>query len=202
MINRILAISFAITSLALGAIAMAEAPPTAKKSVKIPLYPMIEIETSEGTFTLELDGRRAPLTVKNFVHYVQNGHYVGTVFHRVIPGFVAQAGGYDKDYAEKPTAGMIVNESGNGLKNFRGTVAMARFNKPHTASAQFFINLADNESLNPNKKRWGYAVFAEVVKGMEILDNIALIPTGSNAAFESDYPEKTVTILKTTLLDD
>ncbi|NNF17234.1 MAG: peptidyl-prolyl cis-trans isomerase [Gammaproteobacteria bacterium] len=200
MIRRLLVASFLTFSLAAGTVVAAEAPATAKKTANIPLYPMVEIETSEGSFTLELNGRRAPITVKNFLHYVQNGHYVDTVFHRVIPNFMAQAGGYDKDHAEKPTADVIVNESGNGLKNYRGTIAMARFNNPHSASAQFFINLVDNDALNPNEKRWGYAVFGEVVKGMEVLDKIALIPTGSNEAFQSDYPEKTVTILKTTLV--
>lgn len=202
MLKRQLLTFLLIMAVALGGTAAAAEPARAKKRVKIPLYPQVEIVTTEGSFTLELDGRRAPITVRNFLHYVQNGHYEGTVFHRVIPEFMVQAGGYDKDHAEKPTAETIFNESGNGLKNYRGTIAMARFDDPHSASAQFFINLIDNEALDPSKKRWGYAVFGEVMKGLEVLDKIATIPTVSNDSFESDYPEKIVTITKTTLLKE
>ena len=171
-----------------------------KKVVKIPTYPLIEVETTEGTFVLELDGRKAPITVKNFVDYVQAGHYSGTIFHRVISDFMIQAGGYDADLAEKPTGETIPNESGNGLRNYRGTIAMARLNAPHSASAQFYINLVDNDALNPSEQRWGYTVFGKVHEGIEVIDKIAAIPTGSKGPFRSDVPQKTVTIKSAKLL--
>lgn len=165
-------------------------------------FPSIEFETTEGRFVVELDGRRAPITVANFVSYVESGFYDGTVFHRVIPGFVAQAGGHDRSYAEKPTRKPIVNESGNGLRNRRGTIAMARMNEPHTATAQFFINLADNTNLDPNPSRWGYAVFGMVIEGFEVLEKIAQIPTGAAGPFGRDVPQKTVLIERARVLTE
>lgn len=163
------------------------------------LFPHIEFQTSHGNFTVELHGRRAPHTVRNFVQYVVDGHYDGTIFHRVIPGFMAQAGGYDADMAEKPLREPVVNESGNGFQNVRGTIAMARTNDPHSATAQFYINLVDNPALDPNPKRWGYTVFGEVTAGIEVLDKIATIPTGAKGEFARDVPVEVVTIKKATI---
>lgn len=164
------------------------------------MFPTIAIETNKGEFLLELDGSRAPITVANFVRYVRDGHYDGTIFHRVIPGFVAQGGGYENDYSERPTRPPIPNESGNGLSNARGTIAMARQNPPHTATAQFYINLGDNGALDPNPRRWGYTVFGQVVAGMDVIDTIAAMPTGSGGPFPSDVPQAPVVITKATLV--
>jgi cyclophilin family peptidyl-prolyl cis-trans isomerase len=166
----------------------------------IPLFPKIALETNKGTIVLELDGNRAPITVGNFVTYVRDGHYDGLIFHRVIPGFVAQAGGYDGEYEERPTRSPIPNESGNGLSNETGTVAMARQNPPHTATSQFYINLADNDALDPNPRRWGYTVFGQVVEGMEVLEAIAAVPTGSGGPFPSDVPQAPIFIERATLV--
>lgn len=159
-----------------------------------PMFPKVEFVTSEGSFVVELDGRRAPLTTQNFLQYVNDGFYDGTVFHRVIPGFVAQAGGFDTSMVEKKTRGPIVNESGNGLSNRRGTIAMARTGHPHSATAQFYINLADNSNLDPSPRRWGYCVFGQVVGGLEVLDRIAAIETSARDPFPQDVPVKTVVI--------
>ncbi len=168
----------------------------------VPLFPRILVETSQGEFILELDGSRSPITVMNFVKYVRDGQYDGTIFHRVIPGFMAQAGGYTSDFDEKPIRDPIPNESGNGLRNERGTIAMARMNKPHTATSQFFINLVDNPALDPNPRRWGYTVFGLVVEGMDVLDTIAKIPTGSGGPLASDVPQSTVLIESMKLVED
>lgn len=168
----------------------------------LPLFPQVEIRTTEGNFTLELDGRRAPVTVSNFVQYVSDGHYDGTVFHRVIPGFVAQAGGFDETLKERKTRQPIPNESGNGLSNVRGTIALARMGHPHSGKAQFYINLGDNRQLDPNPSRWGYCVFGEVISGLETLDNIAAIPTGASGPFRGDFPQKIVTIISARLVTD
>ena len=168
----------------------------------IPMFPRVEIVTTEGAFVVELDGRRAPVSVHNFVKYVQDGFYDGTVFHRVIPGFMAQAGGFGENLKEKPTRAPIPNESGNGLSNRRGTIAMARTGDPHSATAQFYINLADNKNLDPNPSRWGYTVFGEVVAGLSVLDKIAEIPTGPAGPFRSDVPSKTIQIKSARLIKD
>lgn len=157
-------------------------------------YPRIRIETNQGDFLVELDGPRAPVTVFNFVSYVRDGHYDDTLFHRVIPGFVVQGGGYARDYVEKETGGPIPNESDNGLSNQRGTIAMARTADPHSARSQFYINLGDNEPLDPQPSRWGYAVFGRVVEGMDVLDKIAALPTGPAGPFPSDAPQSPVLI--------
>jgi len=169
---------------------------------KIPLFPQVEIKTSQGNFVVELDGRRAPVSVQNFVRYVQEGFYDGTIFHRVISGFVAQAGGFDQNLKEKKTREPIPNESGNGLSNVRGTIAMARMGAPHTGTAQFYINLANNRNLDPNPSRWGYCVFGQVVAGMDILDKIAAIPTTARKPFRGDFPETLVTIESARLIED
>lgn len=157
---------------------------------------LVRIETTAGAFTLALDGRRAPLTTEHFLRHVSSGQYEGTIFHRVIAGFVVQAGGYTADGTEKPTAGPIPNESGNGLTNRRGTVAMARTGDPHSATAQFYVNLADNLELDPRPDRWGYAVFGEVVQGMEVIERIAALPTGARGAFPQDAPLEPVVITR------
>ena len=167
----------------------------------IPMFPRFAIETTEGRFVIELDGQRAPLTVMNFSRYALDGFYNGLVFHRVIPDFVAQAGGYDAELKERPPRDPIPNESGNGLRNERGTIAMARQRPPHTATSQFFINLGDNAALDPNPSRWGYTVFGLVVEGMDVLDKIAAIPTTGRGDFASDVPSRTVTIQSVELLD-
>lgn len=165
-----------------------------KREPRVPTFPIIEMETSAGTMVLELNGRRAPMTVKNFVRYARAGHFDDTIFHRVIGDFMIQGGGYDVDLAEKPTRESIPNESGNGLKNHRGTIAMARLNDPHSATAQFYINLVDNFMLDPNEKRWGYTVFGEVIEGMDVLDAIGAVKTGAKGEFPGDVPEETVLI--------
>lgn len=167
----------------------------------VPMFPRFAIETSEGRLVVELDGQRAPLTVINFSRYALDGFYEGLVFHRVIPEFVAQAGGYDAELKERETRDPIPNESGNGLRNERGTIAMARQRPPHTATSQFYINLGDNQALDPSPSRWGYTVFGLVVEGMEVLDKIAAIPTTGRGDFASDVPSRNVTIKSVELLN-
>lgn len=164
------------------------------------LYPTVRVETSLGDFTLRLDARRAPLSTANFLEYVESGFYEGTVFHRVIPGFMAQGGGFTAELRQKPTRDPIPNESGNGLRNERGSIAMARTNDPHSATAQFYVNLVDNPALDPNPDRWGYAVFGEVIEGMETLDAIADVPTGPRGRMPRDVPQSNIVIEKMTLL--
>jgi cyclophilin family peptidyl-prolyl cis-trans isomerase len=159
-------------------------------------YPHVAFITSLGDFVVELDRDRAPLSVANFLHYVNTGFYNRTLIHRVVPGFVIQGGGYTKAYAEKRTLAPIPNESGNGLSNLRGTIAMAREEGPHSATAQFYINLADNRKLDPRPDRWGYAVFGKVVSGMEVVDKIAAVATGKAGPFDKDAPLTQVIIVK------
>lgn len=189
-----------LASLLIFIAAAAAIPAVAQQS--IPLFPTISLQTNHGEIVLELDGKRAPITVANFVTYVRDGHYDGTIFHRVIPGFVAQGGGYTVEYDERPTRDPIANESGNGLTNVQGSIAMARQGEPHTATSQFYINLGDNNALDPNPRRWGYTVFGQVVSGMEVLEKIAAIPTGSGGSFPSDVPQAPVIIEKASLSDD
>ena len=156
------------------------------------------IETSMGSITLELDDAKAPVTVKNFIDYAKAGHYDGTIFHRVIDGFMIQGGGFTAEMAQKPTNAPIENEANNGLKNDTYTIAMARTQAPHSATAQFFINVADNGFLNfkaPTMQGWGYAVFGKVVKGQEVVDAIAKVRTG-NRGFHQDVPVEAVVINK------
>lgn len=149
-----------------------------------------------GEFVIALDSARAPLSVANFLEYVRAGHYDGTIFHRVINNFVAQGGGYDEKLVEKPTRPNVVNESGNGVSNRRGTVGMARTGEPHSANAQFYVNLADNPMLDPQPSRWGYAVFGQVVEGMEVVDAIGAVATGEVGPLDRDAPLKPVVIRK------
>jgi cyclophilin family peptidyl-prolyl cis-trans isomerase len=157
-------------------------------------YPTVEVVTSEGRAVIELDRPKAPITVDNFLKYVAAGHYDGTIIHRVIPGFVVQGGGYDPDFKARPTRDEIVNESGNGLSNATGTIAMARQEDPHTATSQWYVNLDDNEQLDPNRRRWGYAVFGRVVEGMEVFEKIAAIETGPAGPFPAEVPQKPVLV--------
>ena len=158
-------------------------------------YPQVEIVTTSGTFTIELDRNRAPISVENFLNYVEEGFYTNTIFHRVIEGFVIQSGGYTAEFDMKETKPEIVNESGNGLSNRRMTLGMARSNEPHTASSQFYINLVDNFSLDPMPTRWGYTVFGEVVSGFEIVDAIGQSATQTYQDLQ-DVPVAPIIILE------
>jgi cyclophilin family peptidyl-prolyl cis-trans isomerase len=164
--------------------------------------PRVRVVTSHGEFVIELDRGRAPLTVENFLSHVASGHYAGTIFHRVVAGFVAQAGGYTADFVLKPTEVHLFNESGNGLSNLRGTVGMARSGEPHTATTQFYINLADNLDLNPRPTRWGYTVFGKVVEGMEVVEDIGYVPTGGGGEFDRNVPVEPITIESIVLLTE
>jgi peptidyl-prolyl cis-trans isomerase A (cyclophilin A) len=161
--------------------------------------PVVELQTSKGTIVLQLDAQKAPVSTENFVQYVRSGHYDGTIFHRVIPGFMIQGGGMLPSMDEKPTRDPIVNEAKNGLKNARGTIAMARTNDPNSATAQFFINLVDNTGLDhPRPDGAGYAVFGKVIEGMDVVDAIARVPTGSRG-YHQDVPTEPIVIQKATV---
>jgi peptidyl-prolyl cis-trans isomerase B (cyclophilin B) len=166
--------------------------------------PKVELHIAgHGVVTLELDAEKAPGTVANFVDYVKHGHYDGTIFHRVIPGFMIQGGGFTSDMKQKPTDAPIDNEADNGLKNAAYTVAMARTNDPHSATAQFFINVADNDFLDfqsPTSSGWGYAVFGKVVGGQDIVDALEAVPT-RRSGFHDDVPKDAVVIEKAVLID-
>jgi len=158
----------------------------------------VKFQTTLGDFIIELDAEKAPITVKNFITYVEEGFFNGTIFHRIIPGFMAQGGGFDTSFAQKETHGMIKNEADNGLKNDRGTLAMARTPAPDSATAQFFINYKDNDFLNysaPTQNGWGYAVFAKVVEGMDIVDEMAKQATGNKNGHQ-DVPTTDIIIEK------
>ena len=156
----------------------------------------VKLHTNHGVITLELDAEKAPVTVANFLAYVEAGHYDNTVFHRVIDGFMIQGGGFEPGMKQKATGEQIKNEADNGLKNDRGTIAMARTQAPHSATAQFFINVADNAFLNhtsPDLQGWGYCVFGKVSEGMDVVDAIRKIKTGSSG-FHQDVPKEDVII--------
>lgn len=162
------------------------------------------MKTLFGDITLELDGDKAPATVANFIEYAQSGYYDGTIFHRVINNFMIQGGGFDTEMQQKPTNAPIQNEANNGLKNNRGSVAMARTMDPHSATAQFFINVSDNDFLNfsgENMQGWGYAVFGQVVEGEDVLDKIRVVPTGSQAGHQ-DVPTDPIVIESVTIIAD
>ena len=157
---------------------------------------MVNLHTNQGVITIELDEAKAPKSAANFIEYVRSGHYDGTVFHRVINGFMVQGGGFAAGMKQKPTGATIVNEADNGLKNEKYTVAMARTNDPHSASAQFFINVADNDFLNhtaPTASGWGYAVFGKVTGGIDVVDKIKGVRTG-RAGGHQDVPVDDVVI--------
>ena len=162
---------------------------------------IVHMETSKGVITLELDGEKAPETVANFVEYANAGFYDGTIFHRVIPGFMIQGGGFDVDMKQKSPRAPIKNEANNGLKNTTGTIAMARTNDPHSATAQFFINAKDNTSLDhtaPSTRGWGYTVFGKVTDGMDVVESIEKVKTGNNHGHQ-DVPLTEVVIRKVTV---
>ena len=162
--------------------------------------PQVDLKTNLGTIRVELYPAKAPKTVANFLQYVKDGHYNGVIFHRVIPDFMIQVGGYEKGMKERPTRPPIENEAKNGLKNELGTLAMARTSAPHSASAQFFINVKNNDFLNyPGQDGWGYAVFGKVVSGMDVVMKISKVPTG-NAGGMGDVPRETVLIESATLV--
>src|SRR6476659_5066375 len=158
----------------------------------------VDLETSAGTIRVELDDEKAPETVKNFLTNVENGHFDGTVFHRVIKGFMIQGGGFEPGMKQKPTGSTIRNEASNGLKNTKYTLAMARTSEPHSATAQFFINVADNDFLDykaPSANGWGYCVFGKVVGGQDVVDRIRGVET-SNSGFHQNVPKDDVIIEK------
>ena len=179
------------------------APTYAAKNIAIDptnIYPKVKLETSMGVIIVELDRVKAPITVDNFLMYVITGEYNNTIFHRVIADFIVQGGGYDADYAPKKLNKDIVNESGNGLKNEVGTIAMAKENRPHTANRQFFFNINDNTSLDPGR-RWGYTVFGTIVEGEEVLEAMATVKTDYHEALAwEDVPLQPIMLIKATLL--
>lgn len=165
--------------------------------------PRVRLQTNMGDIVLELNRAKAPRTVDNFLAYVNDGFYTGTVFHRVIDGFMIQGGGFTQDLQQKPTKAPIPNEADNGLKNDRGTIAMARTNDPNSATAQFFINVVNNDFLNFRDKSvrgWGYAVFGKVVEGMDVVDKIRKLPTGPSGPFRQDVPKTAVVIQSATIV--
>jgi peptidyl-prolyl cis-trans isomerase A (cyclophilin A) len=166
------------------------------------LFPSVRLQTSMGDIVVELDRRRAPVTVNNFLRYVTEGRYDGTIFHRVMSGFVVQGGGYTETIEERETWAPIVNESGNGLKNMPMTLAMARFDDPHSATNQFYFNLAANGSLDPSSRSWGYAVFGQVVSGQDVVEAIAGVETGYHDILEAeDVPLAPVKLLSAAVVE-
>ncbi len=189
-------------ALVLGLAGLATAQDAPKASTPASAAPRVAFETSKGRIVLELSPDKAPKSVANFLQYVKAGHYNGVIFHRVIDGFMIQGGGFTADMTQKPAQAPIQNEADNGLRNDRGTIAMARTGDPHSASAQFFINTVNNDGLNHKSKTpqgWGYTVFGKVVEGMDVVDAIAKVPTGMKKGF-ADVPVQPVTITKATVL--
>jgi len=159
-------------------------------------HPMIKLHTNHGTITLQLDAGKAPLSTKNFIDYVNSGFYDGTIFHRVMDNFMIQGGGFEPGMKQKPTQAPVKNEAANGLKNVKYSIAMARTNDPHSATAQFFINVSDNDFLDyPGQDGWGYAVFGMVTNGTEVIDAIKKVKTG-NSGFHQNVPKEDVIITK------
>lgn len=176
----------------------AKAPKTQKKMTEHSIQ--VKFETSLGNFTVQLNKAKAPVTVENFLSYVKEGFYEGTIFHRVIPGFMAQGGGMTADMKQKPNHAPIKIEADNGLPNKRGSIAMARTSDPNSATSQFFVNFIDNAFLNyksPTTQGWGYTVFGEVTEGMDVIDAMGKIPTGPG-----DVPKTTITITKATVISE
>ena len=164
------------------------------------MFPSIRFETSMGDVVVELNRMRAPATANNFLRYALEGAYDGTIFHRVIPDFVVQGGGYSPDFEERNLHDPVINESGNGLANNTGTIAMARFNDPHSATSQFYFNLDNNQSLNPGARNWGYTVFGDVLEGMDVLQAMAVVETGYNEGLDAqDVPVKPVMLISVTV---
>ncbi len=166
------------------------------------LFPIVKLETSMGDIEVELNRMKAPQSANNFLRYVLEGEYDGTIFHRVMIGFVVQGGGYTKDFEEKTLHDNVLNESGNGLKNIRGSIAMARYDDPHTATRQFYFNMSDNASLDPGSRNWGYTVFGEVVSGMEVLDAIEAVETDYSEDLDAqDVPVTQVLLIKASVVE-
>ncbi len=164
------------------------------------LFPRVKLETSMGIIIVELDRIRAPITVDNFLTYVVRGEYNNTIFHRIVPEFIVQGGGYSQNFELKKVDNTIINESGNGLKNVIGTIAMAKENRPHTANRQFFFNVAENSSLDPGR-HWGYAVFGAIVEGQAVVDAMALVKTDYNGEMGwEDVPIEPIMLIKAILL--
>jgi len=190
--------------LVVGALLVGSAAPAADQTPAQPAQQaqQVRVSTSMGDFVIELLPDRAPLTVANFLRYVKEGYYSGTLIHRVVANFVIQGGGHAaSDLKLKPVHDPVNNESGNGLQNKRGTVGLARGEGPHSGNAQFYVNLVDNPDLDPLPTRWGYAVFGKIVQGMDVIDRIGVTPTGAFGPFKSDAPLKPVVINKVELLD-
>ncbi|MDN5666039.1 MAG: peptidyl-prolyl cis-trans isomerase [Psychrobacter sp.] len=164
--------------------------------------PVVELDTNMGAIVIELNEEKAPKTVENFLNYVKSGHYDGTIFHRIIDGFMIQGGGMDAEMNEKSTNAPIENEADNGLKNDKGTIAMARTQDPHSATSQFFINVKDNDFLNhsgKNMQGWGYTVFGKVTSGMDVIDKMRGVPTG-RFGMHADVPKEPVVIKSATIV--
>jgi peptidyl-prolyl cis-trans isomerase A (cyclophilin A) len=173
----------------------ADPKPAAKPTA--PAYaPQVQVFTSMGNFTIELNPERAPLTVANFLSYVDEGYYSNTLIHRAVANFVVQGGGFNVDYTPKGAPRKVPNESGNGLSNVRGSVGLARTSEPHGGNAQFYVNLNENAALDPNASRWGYAVFGRVVSGMDVVDRIGNVATGAHGVIKEETPLKPVIIQK------
>ena len=199
--HRTLTLRFALT-LAAACAGLVLVQATARADDTNPSDPEVRVTTNMGSFVVELYPDRAPLTVADFLRYVREGFYTNTLFHRVVANFVIQGGGHDANppYDLKPTYPSVDNESGNGLQNKRGAVGLARAAGPHTGNAQFYVNLVDNPELDPLPTRWGYTVFGEVVEGMDVVDRIGVVPTGSFGPFKADSPVKPVIIQSVTLI--
>jgi len=164
------------------------------------IFPIVKLETSMGVIIVELDRSKAPITVDNFLSYVLKGEYDNTIFHRVLADFIVQGGGYDPEFKIKEVTKDIVNESGNGLKNEMGTIAMAKESKPHTANRQFYFNVKDNPNLDPGR-RWGYAVFGNIIQGEDVLEAMSQVETDFNVEMSwNDVPVKPIILIKATLL--
>ncbi len=162
--------------------------------------PRVRVETSLGNFVIEINTERAPLTAANFLDYVKTNQYDGTIFHRVIGNFIIQGGGLDTAYKPKTTRAAVANEAGNGLSNKRGTVGLARSDQPHSGNCQFYVNINDNEDLDPQPLRWGYAVFGKVVEGLDVVDKISQTSTGAAGPFPKDAPVQPIVIRHVELL--
>ncbi|MFT5120204.1 peptidylprolyl isomerase [Psychrobacter sp. W2-37-MNA-CIBAN-0211] len=168
----------------------------------VDMPPVVELETNMGAIVIELNEEKAPKTVENFLNYVKSGHYDGTIFHRIIDGFMIQGGGMDAEMNEKPTNAPVENEADNGLKNDAGTIAMARTQDPHSATSQFFVNVKDNDFLNhsgKNMQGWGYTVFGKVTSGMDVIEKMRGVPTG-RFGMHADVPKEPVVINSATII--
>jgi cyclophilin family peptidyl-prolyl cis-trans isomerase len=192
-----LSLAVVVAALTLGTASLAAQTPAPAPAAKP--NPRVALDTSKGTIVVELFPDKSPLTVANFLQYVKSGFYNGVIFHRVIPDFMVQTGGFTPDMEQKPTKGQISNESKNGLRNERGTLAMARLSEPHTASSQFFINLKDNRSLDHSSRGWGYTVFGRVVEGIEVVDAVATVRTTTKGP-HGDVPVEPVIIKKASVV--